>query len=212
MPLHFTGFASRRDILDPEPLKPEPKSFERVLKYNPNHGADGRFTSGGGGGEATSLTGFRKPGMPPLKPVKDGVAPANLSGFRSRGSGKASPHPGKTTLEFKPGETPQKRTTLEGGPGKNPPPGETKLPGHITRTVAEPPPQKRPAPITGFKYNPKTGTAEVTRSQTTMERTASGKEVPVTRSSTSYQQFDPVKTHPGSMDKNGQPTKRSTFS
>jgi hypothetical protein len=53
MPLHMTGLISRHELDHPneKPLKkPEPPlNYERVLKFNPNHGADGKFSSGGGG-------------------------------------------------------------------------------------------------------------------------------------------------------------------
>jgi len=52
MPLHTTGLTSRHDLDHPDekpPAKADPLPYERVLKFNPNHGPDGRFTSGGGG-------------------------------------------------------------------------------------------------------------------------------------------------------------------
>lgn len=50
MPLHSTGFTSRRALDAPEPVKVVPPALERVLKYNPNHDPNtGRFTSSGGG-------------------------------------------------------------------------------------------------------------------------------------------------------------------
>lgn len=52
MPLHFTGLISRYQLDHPDEHPPEqavPLNYERVLKFNPNHGPDGRFTSGGGG-------------------------------------------------------------------------------------------------------------------------------------------------------------------
>jgi hypothetical protein len=52
MPLHITGLVSRTRITHPEQYV-EPKAlpkFESVLKFNPNHGKDGKFSSGKGGG------------------------------------------------------------------------------------------------------------------------------------------------------------------
>jgi hypothetical protein len=47
MPLHHTGLVSRRELDHPEEKPREVPTFEHVLKYNPHHGPDGRFTSGG---------------------------------------------------------------------------------------------------------------------------------------------------------------------
>lgn len=51
MPLHKTGFVSRRGLTHPpeKPTETTPLTYERVLKYNPNHDERGRFSSGGGG-------------------------------------------------------------------------------------------------------------------------------------------------------------------
>jgi len=51
MPLHMTSLVSRHKLLHPDEQSPAPATpldYERVLKYNPNHGPDGRFASGGG--------------------------------------------------------------------------------------------------------------------------------------------------------------------
>jgi hypothetical protein len=50
MPIESTGVVSRNGLHNPEqPKKIEAPSFETVLKFNPNHGPDGRFASSGGG-------------------------------------------------------------------------------------------------------------------------------------------------------------------
>jgi hypothetical protein len=52
MPLHMTALVSRHQLdnpNEPSPVKDVPPAYERVLKYNPNHGPDGKFSSSGGG-------------------------------------------------------------------------------------------------------------------------------------------------------------------
>lgn len=57
MPLHRTGLVSRYTLTHPEDeTTPEKLPYEHVLKYNPNHGPDGRFASSGGGGTAGAPT------------------------------------------------------------------------------------------------------------------------------------------------------------
>jgi len=51
MSLHRTGLVSRHQLDHPnDPAVPSGPTLETVLKFNPNHGPDGRFTSHGGGG------------------------------------------------------------------------------------------------------------------------------------------------------------------
>lgn len=52
MPLHTGGIVTRRQLDHPEEPISEPvavPAYEHVLKFNPNHGPDGRFASSGGG-------------------------------------------------------------------------------------------------------------------------------------------------------------------
>ena len=50
MPLHTSAVMSRHALDHPSEKPAEVLPYERVLKYNPHHGDDGRFTSGEGGG------------------------------------------------------------------------------------------------------------------------------------------------------------------
>ncbi len=49
MALHTTGLVSRHNLRHPDEKAPVRPVYEHVLKFNPNHGPDGRFTSSGGG-------------------------------------------------------------------------------------------------------------------------------------------------------------------
>lgn len=155
MPLHMTGMVSRRDLASPgeEPVKITVPPLERVLKFNPHHDPQtGRFIEAPGGrkggtmgaptedafgrplrrGGATSARGTRHRSIEAAAAAA--LSEPNLSGFRTRGnytdkhSGTHSPHPGQTTMEFRPGVSPEpKAVTLPYVKGSSPHPGATTL-------------------------------------------------------------------------------------
>jgi len=49
MPIHTSAVMSRHALEHPDEKPVAPLPYERVLKYNPNHGSDGRFAPSGGG-------------------------------------------------------------------------------------------------------------------------------------------------------------------
>lgn len=60
MALHTGGLVSRSGLMKPVELPREPVSFERILKFNENHDAHGRFSSGGGKGGSKATGGGAK--------------------------------------------------------------------------------------------------------------------------------------------------------
>lgn len=112
MPLTQSGFVSRRELTHPDEKPAEVLPYELVLKYNPNHGADGRFASAGGkrkGGTygAPTEDAFGRPikGLP-------------LAAARLTGNPNFKGAPKKPAQYSGPERRQGDRRTLEGGPGK----------------------------------------------------------------------------------------------
>lgn len=85
MPLHHTALVSRRELDHPDekpPVKVSPLAYERVLKFNPYHGPDGRFASGSGKGKS----------KPPSAEPQYSVQQALDGGFSRGGPAPHDPH------------------------------------------------------------------------------------------------------------------------
>jgi hypothetical protein len=118
MPLTQSGFVSRRGLTHPDEKPAEIPAYELVLKFNPNHGPDGRFAEAGGkrkGGTygAPTEDAFGRPlkGLPRAAARLTG---ATTDSFGRPIKGLPVAQPKYSGPERRQGE----RRTLEGGPGK----------------------------------------------------------------------------------------------